>query len=200
MDRHDLEAAGARNKHLRGLLAIPLGLLCVLAALGNWEVGPLTHPWVFLVAVGAIGLLFLPIAHFYDDNYGRVTPSANQQLRLGALTAVGFVVILGGSTLMRSNASWSLDLPVNATAVCFAIVMLLSYTLTVGLQPHHVLVWGAVLAAGAAPLWNGADPSNIGLVMVAAAVMACGILDHRLFVQTFGPRSALDHDGDDAGP
>ena len=32
------------------------------------------------------------------------------------------------------------------------------------------------------PVWDGADPSNIGLVMRGVAVMLSGVLDHRLFV------------------
>ena len=35
--------------------------------------------------------------------------------------------MLGGSSLLRSHAGWSLDLPVNAIAVTFAVLMLITY-------------------------------------------------------------------------
>jgi hypothetical protein len=100
---------------------------------------------------------------------------------------------------MRSQADWSLDLPVNAIAVTFALVMLLSYAIGVGLKTHHVVIWGALLAAGALPVWDGADPSNIGLVLAGVAVMASGVFDHRLFVATFGPPRRLDLEERDVG-
>jgi hypothetical protein len=94
--------------------------------------------------------------------------------------------MFGGALLLRSRADWSLDLPVNAIAVTFALIMLVSYQVGVGVKAHHMIVWGAVLVAGALPLWNGDDPSNIGLVLCGAGVMVSGVFDHRLFVRTFG--------------
>ncbi len=90
---------------------------------------------------------------------------------------------------MRSRVSWSLDLPVNPIAVSFALVMLVSYAIGVGLKAHHGLIWGALLVTGALPVWNGADPSNIGLVLAGVALMVSGLFDHRLFVRTFGAAS-----------
>ena len=106
-------------------------------------------------------------------------------------------VVLGGSTLLRSRADWSLDLPVNAIAVTFAVVMLISYGIGVGLKAHHVIIWGTLLVAGALPVWNGADPSNIGLVLAGVAVIVSGVFDHRLFVRTFGPPHAVDYENGD---
>ena len=48
--------------------------------------------------------------------------------------------MLGGATLLRSHASWSLDLPVNAIAVCFALVMLVTYA--------------SMMSAGSTPRWR----------------------------------------------
>jgi len=197
MQRRDLEAAAANYSYLRGLLFIPLGGLCILSALGNWGVGPLRHTWAFLVVAVALGLVYLLINRYYVDNYGRLSPSTRQQVRAGVAVAIAVAVVLGGSLLLRSRADWSLDLPVNAVAVTFALVMLISYGVGVGLRAHHVIIWGAVLVAGALPVWDGADPSNIGLVLVGAAVMVSGVFDHRVFVDTFGPPTALHReDGD----
>ena len=49
MQRRELETAAANYSYLRGLLYIPVGGLLVLSALGNWQVGPFRHPWVFLL-------------------------------------------------------------------------------------------------------------------------------------------------------
>lgn len=199
MQRRSLETAAANYSYLRGLFFIPLGMLFILAALGNWEVGPLRHAWAFLVAVVVLGAACLPISRYYNENYGRLSPSTRQQVRGAIAVAIGVAVIIGGSFLLRSRVEWSLDLPVNATAVTFALVMLISYGIGVGLKPHHVIIWGSLLVAGALPVWNGGDPSNIGLVLSGGAVMVSGIFDHRLFIRTFGPSKSVNLENSDAG-
>lgn len=192
MHRRNLETAAATYSYLRGLFFIPLGMLFILAALANWEVGPLGHIWAFPVAALVLGSACLPITHYYNENYGRVSLSARQQVRGAVAVLVGLAVMIGGSSLMRSQAGWSLDLPVNAIAVSFALIMLISYAIGMGLKAHHVIIWGALLVAGALPVWNGADPSNIGLVLAGVAVMANGVFDHRLLVRTFGSSERLN--------
>jgi hypothetical protein len=197
MQRRELETAAANYSYLRGLLYIPLGGLFVLAALGNWELGPLRHTWVFLLVALALAAVAAAVNRYYNEVYGRLTPSTGQQVRAGIGVLVSVALMLGGATLLRSHASWSLDLPVNPIAVCFALVMLASYAIGVGLKAHHVIIWGVLLVAGALPVWNGADPSNIALLLCGAAVVVCGAFDHRLFVQTFGPPHAIDYENGD---
>ena len=120
MQRRNLESAAANYSYLRGLFFIPLGALFILAALANWEVGPLRHAWAFPIAALAIGAVCLPITRYYNENYGRLSPSTRQQVRGAVAVVIGLAVMVGGSLLMRSRADWSLDLPVNATAVSFA--------------------------------------------------------------------------------
>ena len=105
--------------------------------------------------------------------------------------ALGAVVVLGGSLLLRSRAGWSLDLPVNPIAVTFAMVMLAAYAIGGVLRPHHGIVYGALFVAGALPVWHGGDPSNVALVLCGSAVIVCGLLDHLAFTRTF-PAPALD--------
>jgi hypothetical protein len=186
MEREKLETAAAKYTYLRGLFFIPLGAWAVLSALGNWQLGPLRHDWVFLLAMAAIAATCLPIKRFYDDHYGRLSPSLRQQVRALAALVVCAAVMFGGALLLRSRADWSLDLPVNAIAVAFSVVMLISYALGVGLKIHHVIIWGALLIVGALPVWTGEDPSNIGLLLAGVGVMITGVFDHRLFVRTFG--------------
>jgi hypothetical protein len=195
MDRRTLETAAANYSYLRGLVFIPAGLASIVAALGNWQVGPFRHDWVFVVAIALLGVAALLVVRYYNDNYGRLRPSSRQQVRGTIASFVAIAVMIGGSLLLRSRADWSLDLPVNAIAVSFAVVMLITYAVGVGLKAHHVIIWGALLIAGALPIWNGDDPSNTGLVMAGVAVIVCGVFDHRLFVRTFGPPKLAAHAG-----
>ena len=197
MQRRELETAAANYSYLRGLLYIPVGGLLVLSALGNWQVGPLRHPWVFLLVALAIAAVAVVINRFYNERYGRLTPSTAQQVRAGIALVLGVALMLGGATLLRSHASWSLDLPVNAIAVCFALVMLVTYAFGVGLKAHHVVIWGTVLVAGALPVWNGPDPGNVGLLLAGAGVIVSGVFEHRHFVKTFGPPRVIDYENGD---
>jgi hypothetical protein len=193
MQRTELEAAVAENSHLRGLFAVPLAALMLLAALGNWEVGPLRHAWVFVVCAVLIAAACLPIARFYNEHYGRVTPSKRQQTRAALAIVLCLPIVIGGSLLLSSRASWSLDLPVNPTAISFALVMLVTYAMSVGLRAHHAVVFGALLVVGLVPVWERAGESgNTGLALAAVAVAVAGLLDHRLLVRTFGPSRGLD--------
>lgn len=193
MERTQLESAAAENSHLRGLFALPLSGLMTLAALGNWEVGPLRHSWVWVACALALGAACLLIARFYDEHYGRVTPSARQRRRAILAVAISVPIMIVGSLLLSSRAAWSLNLPVNTTAVAFALVMLVTYALSVGLRAHHRIVFGTLLAIGLLPVWAREGMSgNAGLVLAAAAIAVAGILDHRLLVRTFGPSRELD--------
>jgi hypothetical protein len=197
MERRALESAAGKYSYLRGLLFVPLGLLFVVSALGNWRVGPLRHAWAFLVAAAFIGAVWLLINRYYNEIYGRLSPSTKQQVRGAVALLIAVVVMVGGASLLRSRADWSLDLPVNAIAVSFAVIMLISYGIGVGLRSYHVIVWGALFLTGAMPVWNGADPSNVGLVLAGVALMVSGVFDHRLFVQTFGsPKVLHEANGD----
>ena len=75
MQRRELETAAAHYSYLRGLLYLPVGGLFVLAALGNWQVGPFRHAWVFLLVALAIAAVAVAINRYYNEVYGRLTPS-----------------------------------------------------------------------------------------------------------------------------
>jgi hypothetical protein len=186
MDRHALEGAAAKYWYLRGLLYIPGGLAAIVAALGNEAVGPFAHDWVFVAAIALLGVAALLINRYYNDHYGRLRPSSALQARGLMAAAVAIAVMVGGAMLLRGTS-------LNAIAVPFAAVMLISYAVGVGLKLHHVVIWGGVLVAGALPVWSGSDSSNAGLVMAGVALMVCGLFDHRLFVRTFGPASLPAH-------
>src|SRR4051812_35611111 len=185
MERKELEAAGASYWHLRGLLYVPVGALMIASALFNTDLGP---DWAFLIAVAAAGAAGRATSRYYGSHYGRMRPSARQEARgLAAAGAAIAAVALGAFALS--------DSPVNPVAIAFAVGMLISYGLGVGLKTHHVVVWGALLVVGAIPVWDGADSANAGLALAGVAVIVSGILDHRLFTRTFGPREALGVSG-----
>ena len=198
MDRTRLQSAAAEYPYLRGLAAVPLGFLFVVAALGNWEWGPLRHAWAFGAAILLIGAAWAAVNRFYNEHYGRVTPSVRRQRRAAAAGLLAVALMLGITTLLRSRASWSLDLPVNPIPAAFGLLMLAYYALVVGLRAHHVLIWGSLVVVGMLPVWDGADPSNIGLVLCGLAVMVNGVCDHLVLVRalgaagapTLGPRNA----------
>jgi hypothetical protein len=186
MDRTELEKAGASYWHLRGLLYVPVGALLIVSALFNASVvGP---DWAFLIAVAAAGVAWLAISRYYGSHYGRMRPSPRQEARGLAAAGAGIAAIALGAFALS-------DSPLNPVAIAFAAGMLISYRLGVGLKPHHVVVWGALLVAGAIPVWDGADSANAGLALAGVSVIASGILDHRLFTRTFGPREALGVSG-----
>jgi hypothetical protein len=199
MERKKLESAAARYTHLKGLYGIPLGLLPIISALGNWQWGPLGHEWVFVASVLVLAAACLPIRRYYNENYGRVTLSAKQQMRTAIVVIVGAPFVVGASLLLRSRAAWSLDLPVNPTAATLALLMLASYAAATVLRVHHLVIFGSMLVAGLLPVWNGADPSNIGLLLFGVAIMATGIFDHRLLVRTFGSSKSLKLENSNAG-
>jgi hypothetical protein len=199
MERRELESAAASYHYLRGLFGIPLGLLPIISALGNWQWGPFRHDWVFIAAVLLLAAACLPINRYYNDHYGRVTPSKRHQVRTAIALVVAAPLSIGLSLLLRSRAGWSLDLPVNATAVTFALLMLAGYAAYTVLRPHHVIIFGSLVVAGLLPVWSGSDPSNIGLVLAGVAIMVTGLFDHRVLVRTFGPAKALEFGNSNAG-
>jgi hypothetical protein len=77
--------------------------------------------------------------------------------------------------------------------------MLASYAIVAGLRTHHVVIWGGLLVAGLVPVWGGADPSNIGLVLAGLAGMTNGIFDHRLLVRTFASSERRAVENGDVG-
>jgi hypothetical protein len=79
VDRRRLQSAGAEYPYLRGLFSIALGVLLVVAALGNWEWGPLRHDWAFIAALLVIAAGCAAINRYYNDHFGRVTPSARHR-------------------------------------------------------------------------------------------------------------------------
>ena len=178
MERKQLERRTA-YAYQRGVLAIPGGLLAIVFALGNWQVGPFAND---LVVVGALAVLagaWYAIDRAYRRRYGYVTPSQGTELRTLVAIVVVIGLVFGGSTLLHS-----LDAPVNPIAVAMPVAILAMYAIFGMLRAHHLVIWGTVLVVGALPIWDGPpDPGNVALVICGAASMLSGALDHLAFTR-----------------
>jgi hypothetical protein len=184
MDRRQLQSLGADYPHLRGLFAIPCGVMMIAAGLGNLEWGPFRSIYAFWVAVAVAGLICLPIVRHYNQRYGRVTLPQKIQVR-GVLTAAACIPLIVAGGMVDNN----LDLPVWGFLGAWALLMLISYRFSVGLKMHHLVLWGAVLVVSLLPVWGDLDAdmrANAGLMVAGVAVMVSGILDHLLLVKAFG--------------
>jgi len=199
MDRRDVDTAVAENTHLRGLFGVVGGLLAIIAALSNDDRGPSSR-WFFGIAALVLGLAALAIWRYYNNNFGRATPSSRDSTRAVVTLLIAVPVLILGSLLLSSRVSWSLDLPVNTTAMGMGLVLLLAVAVTVGIRPHHLVIYGSLFIAGAIPVWErGGMSGNIGLYMTGVAMIAGGLLDHRLLVKRFGSATALEQEDDRAG-
>jgi hypothetical protein len=183
MERKDLEAAAAHVTYLRGLLAIPLGGLFIITGLGNLGWGPLVHPWVFVASLLVLGAAWLGINRYYNDHYGRVTPSRGRQMRYHVASLILFGVGLVGGSLL----DFSFDLPISAFAVTFALAMLAWFAICVGLRTRHLIILGSLLVAGLLPVWASLpDKVSVAWLPIGVATIAAGIFDHRALVRAYG--------------
>jgi hypothetical protein len=190
MKRGTLKSAGMSYLSLRGLLLIPVGAVFVAAGLTNMEWVTSAHGWVFVGVVLVAALVYLRLARYYHEHYGRVSPSRRTQVKVAITALVNSMIVIAGV-----QSDWSLDLPVNGTAAAFALIVLGYYAVGRGLRTHQLVVWGSVLAAGLLPFWGGVDPDvkiNAGIVTMGVATMVTGIFDHLALRREFGPAVDID--------
>jgi hypothetical protein len=194
MERKELEAAAAHVTYLRGLLAIPIGMLFIITGLGNLGWGPLGNPLVFLGFLLVLAAAWLGINRYYNDHYGRVTRSHRQQLRYTIASFILFPAAIVGGPILDA----SVDLPVSAFAAAFALAMLAWFAICVGLRARHLIIWGSLLVAGLLPVWGAlADKISVAWLPIGVATIAAGILDHRALVRAYGPAKDLNHESSD---
>ncbi|MCW2798350.1 hypothetical protein [Nocardioides sp.] len=186
MERHDLESAAVRSTYLRGLLAVPAGLVFIVVGLGNLGWGPLSSALVFLGCLALMAGAWLVINRYYAEHYGRVRLADGQQVRLTIASFLCLGVPMIGGTILDLR----LDLPVSLFAILFGVGMLAWYRLCVGLRTDHVLVFGALIVVGLLPLWGGLeDRASAGWLPIGVATIIVGILDHRALARAFGGAS-----------
>jgi hypothetical protein len=183
MERKDLETAASLAVNLRGLLAVPMGLLFIATGLGNLGWGPYAEDWVYVATVAVLGAAWFAINRVYLDRYGRVTPTIGRRTRDTALSAVLF----GGSMVGGTLLDFTFELPVSLFAIGFALAMLAWFGISVGLRAYHLVVWGGLLVVGLLPVWGGLDDRiSVAWLPIGVATIAAGIGDHLRLVRTFG--------------
>jgi hypothetical protein len=188
MERRELEATAARGTYLRGLLALPLGLLFLMTGVGNLGWPPLGDPLVFLTCLLALAALAFGINHYYNVHYGRVRLLPLQQFRFAVASAACF----GIPMILGTVLDFRLDLPISLFDVLFGAGMLIWFHLCVGLRPDHLVVWGALIVVGLLPLWGEFDDrASVGWLPIGVATIVAGLLDHRALARTFGPAPEL---------
>jgi hypothetical protein len=183
-DRVQLERAAARVTYLRGLMAVPFGLLMLATAAGNLEWGPYKSGAVYVLTVAVLAGAWWLIHRWYEDHYGRVRLTRNEQARLTAASLFFF----GASLTLGSFLDSKLDWPICISAVLFGLAMLGWFAVCVGLRPDHLLVWGGLVVVGLLPVWGGVDDlAAVAWIPMGIAAIVAGVLDHRALVQRFGP-------------
>jgi hypothetical protein len=183
MERKELEAAAARGTHLRGLFAVPTGLLVLMTGLGNLGWKPLVDPLVFIACLVVLAGLTFGINRYYNVHYGRVRLLRQQQLRLTLASFVCFGVPMVGGTILDLR----LDLPVSLFDALFGAAMLVWFAICVGLRADHVVVWGALIVIGLVPVWGGFDDrASVGWLPMGVAIIIAGLLDHLALTRSFG--------------
>lgn len=188
MERKNLESVAAEYPHLRGLFSIPVGLVLIASGLGNLQWGPFSSTWAFFALIGLAAVAALGCLRYYNESFGRVTLSKRAQIR-GLAAAVVCVPLIVGAALVDNN----LDLPIWGFLAAWSVLMLVSYAMSVGLKPHHIVLWGGVLVASLLPLWGGMSGdmlANAGLLTAGVLGMVSGLFDHLLLVKSFGSLDA----------
>jgi hypothetical protein len=183
-ERKQLERAAASVTYLRGLMAVPLGLLLVATGLGNLDWGPYRSGAVFVATVVVLGAVWWGLYRWYEEHYGRARLPVHEQARLTAANFFFFGASLSGGAFLDSKLDW----PVSISCTLFGVAMLVWFAVCVGLRPDHVLVWGTLVVVGLAPVWGSVDDrAALAWVPMGVAAVVAGLLDHRALVQRFGP-------------
>lgn len=184
MERRELETAAARATYLRGLTAVPLGMLFLLTGLGNLGWDPVQGPVVFLACLLVLAGAYAGIVRYYNVNYGRVRIAKRLQLRFSIACFACFGTALVGGSLL----DFRLDLSINLFVVSFGVAMLVWFAICTGLSKDHFVVWGALIVVGLIPVWGGpVDNAAAGWLPIGVATIIAGILDHHALGRSFGP-------------
>jgi hypothetical protein len=185
----------ANYSYLQGLKWVPYGIwvLLLLASLlvpkqASWASWGL----ILLITVGAI-LAILLIQRYYNRAFGRAQPSLAHRLWEWGFAIVGGVLALAAFWL-----DVTLKLPVNLVGLTCAAAILCDYVRLnwyarswfrgYALMLTLLVAGASWLPALGVPMW----PALLTvLALMGVVLVALGVLDHRLLVQTMKPAAEV---------
>lgn len=83
------------------------------------------------------------VDRWYRQNYGRVKPPRETQVKDAVWTVFGVAALIG-LTVLDSI----FDLPVNGYVLAYALVIFGYIATSIGVKLRHAVVWGTLLVAG----------------------------------------------------
>lgn len=192
-----LVAGGAGLLVMFGVLMfVPLSLAETRAqgiALMQWGAGLLVADFVaMLIAIRVASV-------WYDRQYGQVELTRHQRHLTALVGGVGAASFLAPFEIeiIAMNAHWTL--PVNTMLVGLSIAIT-GYWLYLGREFVHYLVIACcgfalvILSLGGVPSNGFGTHVREGILFMAVASIAGGLIDHRILMQVLGRRSTVGAD------
>jgi hypothetical protein len=195
MDVQELTSVGGRYYTLRGLFALPTGLIFVAAGLFNMPpIGdePVSNSApLFLAALVLAGIGYYAVNRYYVATFGRVEPSRGTLVRITIYTVVFAVAICLGITIDVQS-----DLPVALYGAAFGASLLTYYWLLGVLRSYHVVLLGGFTLLCLAPIWGGVDDKvSLAMIPMGVVTIAVGLFDHRDLVNSLRQSSTVGAGG-----
>ncbi len=185
MERKQIEAVALNYppQYVQGLYAIPIGIGWFMTGLTNLISQP-TASWILvgglLLCLGA----WLGITRYYQNNFGRATPTKSRRIRYGLAIFTSFVVFIGADQLTRIMFGRPPDRPMSSYAASWSLGMLVFFGMTIGVKMHHIVIWGSLFVIGVLPIWGlNANRDAIAAFPIGVAIILSGLMDHRLLVR-----------------
>ncbi len=187
---------------LRGLQGVPFGLLFLCMA--AFELKWLSLPYGSLDLAVFIGfVLFLvfiaihpTIGRYYDRMFGSVQQTSCNPLDRW-ITSLSFAVLITGGIRLDKT----FNLPVSATGLAFALVLLTLWWQTNAFRTHLLVLAIVMGCVGLAPLMGFTAfhtlfiPGNGGYELVFGVLLTIGgLCDHLLLLRTFRQTQRVYHD------
>jgi hypothetical protein len=179
MEPRALASVGGNYYTLRGLLALPTGLIFLAAGLFNMppigdEPVSSSAPW-FVVALVVAAFGYYAFNRYYLATFGRVEPTRGTLTRVAIYTVLCGAVICVGITMDLQH-----DWPISLYGAASAAALLTYYRMLGVFRPYHLVVLGGFAVVCLVPVWGGAhDKVSAAMIPIGLVTIAVGILDHR---------------------
>ena len=188
MEREHLQSAAVSYTYFKGLYAIPGGLLAIVAALGNWGWGPL-QPQLGVPRRRRAARRGVPAdrpllrRELRPRDALDARPGAGRRGRRRRRAArLRHVAAAPQPRRLVARPAGQPDRRLARRADAGELRR------RRGAAPPPRDRLRRPAGGGPLPVWNGADPSNIGLLLAGVAFIAAGILDHRAARPHLRPR------------